>query len=100
MGWLSGCIAQSDVNNMYMEHEHRDIVRCVDYAMAHWLSSGGANVLNISKAGRCGVSVGKSKDSSVAVSMPLTVVRQIILYELQHSYLRVGSARLCSITDY
>ena len=90
----SATIAQSDVKDMYTEITHSDIDRCVTAVFDAWVQSGKASVLNVTKSGRCGVSTGRSKDSRGAVSMPLHVVRDVMLYELRHAFFRVGKTHV------
>lgn len=90
----SATIAQSDVKDMYTEISHADIDRCISVVFDAWVQSGRATVLNITRSGRCGVCVGRSRDHRLAVSMPLQVVRDIMLYELQHAFFRVGRAHV------
>jgi hypothetical protein len=94
-GQASGAvIAQSDVKDMYTEISHADIDRCVAAVFDAWTQSGGAPVLCITKSGRCGVSTGRTRDTRQAVTMPLSTVRDIMLFELHNAYFRVGKAHI------
>jgi hypothetical protein len=87
-------IAQSDVKDMYTEISHSEIVSCVDVLLQHWRAQRRPAVLNITKAGRKGVSPGYTCDRRVAASMRVDTVVQIVMYELQHAYFHVGCSHI------
>jgi hypothetical protein len=84
------CTAQSDVKDMYTEISHPDIGSCVAELLCCWRSARKPLVLNVTKNGRRGVTPGYTCDRRVAASMPVDVIVQIVLYELQHAYFHVG----------
>lgn len=84
------CIAQSDVKDMYTEITHAEIESCVSELLLRWQDSRKPTVLNITKAGRKGVTPGYTCERRVAVSMRVATIVQIVLYELQHAFFHVG----------
>lgn len=88
---------QSDIKDMYTEIAHADIIRCVKHVQLLWQQQTAkykSAKLCINRSGRCGVSINKSTDRSQTVAMDFTVVVQIVLYELQNAYFKVGSQHL------
>jgi hypothetical protein len=83
---------------MYTEIDHGDIERCVRIAVSKWKAQKKPLVLNIMRRGRKGVSPGYTADPSKAVSMPVDVIVDIVLYELKHTFFHVNIAHMLQQT--
>jgi hypothetical protein len=88
------CIVQSDIKDMYTEISHSDIARCMQFVLQKWLHSSQSDTLTVNKNGRCGVSAGRSKDRAAAASMHVSTICDILIYELHHTFFKVGSAHI------
>lgn len=85
-------LVQLDVKNMYSEIQHDCIQRCLQFVCDAWRRQGGCKSLAVTKIGRRGVAPGRTRSRADAVTMSVTAVVQILLFELQHAFFRVGSS--------
>ena len=85
-------LVQLDVKDMYTETDHACIHRCVQYMCDAWQSQGGCRSLAVTKLGRRGVAPGRTRSRADAVTMPVIAIAQILLFELQNAYFRVGTS--------
>jgi hypothetical protein len=87
-------LVQFDVKDMYTEIQHSAIESCMRMVCDAWFSRGGHNTVAVSRYGRRGVTCGRSRSRADAATMPISVIVQILLYELRHAYFRVGTSTM------
>lgn len=85
-------LVQLDVKDMYVEIQHDCIQRCIQYICDAWQAQGGCKSLAVTKFGRRGVARGRTRSRADAVTLPVAAIAQILLFELQNAYFRVGTS--------